>query len=137
MIVSPLLSAILAQWPDALGVRNDALYAQGLPLRVVPNPTAWGDGDIIDALGLEHLDEANSLLDILKSGAPDSPYRHFKDVILRGNLDMSKASVRGALSQFVPNPLTQELVDILLAAGVRSVPWTADEISAELNEATK
>lgn len=129
-----LRDAILAKWPNALKDRADAVYAAGLPARTEPNPTAWGDGDIIDALGLENLEAANKLLDILKSSDPTSPYRHFKDVILRGNLDMSKASVRGALSQFVPNPLTQELANILLAAGVRAVPWTVNEISDELNK---
>jgi hypothetical protein len=97
--------------------------------RTKPNTREIGNGTILETLGIE---AGNQLLDVLLSGAADSPYRHVKPLIEQGRLLIGSLLVQATIQSFVPATLAQEQANALCALGLEPDPLTAQDVADAL-----
>lgn len=121
---------ILALPPELLAQRDTQAIADALPPIVSTRYTEIGKGKIIGAIGLA---AANNVLDVIDS-MPD--YRHVKQLVENGWLDIGSPLARASIDAMVPAIITQEQSDAIKALGevrtpvseydVRCVCWSDD-----------
>lgn len=123
-----LRDELLALPSELLAQRNTQALADALPERIIIVPTQIGKGKIIEVLGLA---AANSVLDVIDNH-PD--YRHVKQMVENGWLDIGSPISRMAIDAMVPAVITQAQADDVKALGevrepvseydVRCVAWS-------------
>ena len=106
----------------AVAARDSTAIAAAMPARIVPKKTAIGKGTILATLGL---DAGNVFLDVVDSAAQ---YRHIKDVIYLEQFDMSLDESKLGVQAMVPNVLTQDQANLLIALGQDSVSISEFEV---------
>jgi len=114
--------------------RNDVAIAEILSVgRTKLQTYNIGTGDVLDTIGLT---AGNSLLDEVYN---NPNYRYVPKELDRGNLDISRASVRAVLDQIAANPLVlnfdQVHSDMLKALAEVPDPIDFNKVSNALNVA--
>lgn len=121
--MAALRAEILAKVDAAIIATQDSqAIADALSIgrtQVATEPTRVGKGQVLATLGM---DEGNSFLDVICSNDPVSPFRHAKDVLAAGEMDLTMPLVRGMIAALAPAHLTQDAADALLALGEEPAP---------------
>jgi hypothetical protein len=103
--------------PSKLLVQQDTqTIADALPPRIITQYTEIGKGKIIGAVGLE---VANNVLDVIDS---NPVYRHVKQLVENGWLDIGSPLTRYSIDTMVPTIITQGQADTIKALGETSTP---------------
>ena len=79
--------------PELLALQNTQAIADALPDEVTLVSTEIGKGKIIETIGM---DAANAILDIIDT---EQPFRHVKQLLANGWLDVNSAVLREQLDQ--------------------------------------
>lgn len=117
-----LRDEILALAPELLAQQDTQAIADALPERVTTQPTEIGKGKIISVIGLS---AANAVLDVIDAH-PD--YRHVKQLVENGWLDIGSPLVRAALDAMVPAIISAEQASAVKALGEIRVPVDEFEV---------
>jgi len=117
-----LREEILALPPELLAQHDTQAIAEALPLRITLRYTEIGKGKIISVIGLA---AANNVLDVIET-VPD--YRHVKQLVENGWLDISSPLARQSLDAMVPAVITQEQADTIKALGEVRTPVSEYEV---------
>ena len=125
-----LRDEILALDPALLALHDTQAIAAALPPRVATQYIEIGKGKIISAIGLQ---AANAVLDVIDTH-PD--YRHVKQLVENGWLDIGSAIARQSIDALVPAVITAEQAAAVKALGelhhpvdefeVRKICWSDD-----------
>ena len=117
-----LRDEILALAPALLALHDTQAIAAALPPRVTTQYTEIGKGKIISAIGLQ---AANAVLDVIDTH-PD--YRHIKQLVENGWLDIGSVLARASLDAMVPAVITGEQAAAVKALGEVSMPVDEYEV---------
>jgi len=117
-----LIDDIKALPSKLLSQRDTQAIADALPPRITTHYTEIGKGKIIGAIGLE---AANSVLDVIDS---NPAYRHVKQLVENGWLDIGSPLARYSIDAMVPTIITQEQANIIKALGEVSTPVSEYEV---------
>ena len=119
-----ILDEIRAKCPPALIARRDdvAVAARVSDGRVKPNKREFGNGSILETLGLA---AGNAFLDVIYT-APN--FRYLKPLLEQGRLVVGSPLMQATLQSMAPLTLTQVQADALCALGLDPDPVTALDV---------